>query len=103
MALTEVHRGGLPAPDQSIASWVSAVAPYEGQHTIPPGTPQDLTAPSPSTSEASTVFTDVDGEEQESPGTLYDDGKSQDSSVKSPASSVKSPLSLPKVRYKNTF
>lgn len=97
MALTDVPRDALPTSDQSIASWVSAVAPYDGQHTVPPGTPQDITAPSPSTSEASTVFTDVDGEEQESQGVLHDYVQSPHSSLKSPASSVKSPLSLPKV------
>ena len=62
-------------------------------------TPSDITAPSPSTSETSTVFTDVDGEEEprsaqpgEDTGAIVQDNVLPaivTSSIKSPAAILK--------------
>lgn len=57
-------------------------------------TPSDITAPSPSTSETSTVFTDVDGEEDQQAGqpeTIQGSTAAQSNHniLKSPATSLK--------------
>lgn len=55
-------------------------------------TPSDITAPSPSTSETSTVFTDVDGEEEPrsaQPEDLNEQQNINQNTVKSPAAVLK--------------